>query len=185
MRFLGVAMLAAGCAALLCGAVEDYRTCQRKIDDISSERLRPGSQVHLSMPELNAWVAHQVPQGVRDTKLTVPSDNMAVGTALIDFAKVGTSLGHKPGWLMQKLLEGERPVSVTARIRSHAGEATVDVQSVEIAGMQIDGATLQFLIDHFLLTLYPNAAVGRPFELGGHMDRLEIRPAGVTVVIGE
>ena len=50
--------------------------------------------------------------------------------------------------------------------------------------MAIDGATLDFLIQHFLLPLYPNAIVGRPFTLSHRMDRLEIRPRGVTVVLG-
>ena len=53
------------------------------------------------------------------------------------------------------------PSKVTARIRSGGGEATVDVDRVEIGGMQIDGRTLQFLIENFLLPMYPEAAVGR------------------------
>jgi hypothetical protein len=85
---------------------------------------------------------------------------------------------------MSKLLEGERPVSVTARIRSAGGTATVDVERVEISGIVIDGRTLDFLIENILLPLYPNAVVGRPFELGHRIERLDVEPRAVGVVIG-
>jgi hypothetical protein len=60
----------------------------------------------------------------------------------------------------------------------------VDVQKVEISGMEIDGRTLDFLIQNVLLPLYPDAAVGRPFELGHHIERLDVQPGAVRVVIG-
>jgi hypothetical protein len=43
---------------------------------------------------------------------------------------------------------------------------------------------LDYLIRNYLLPNYPQAKVGQWFELGHRMDRLEIKPAGVTVVIG-
>ncbi len=150
-------------------------------------RLKPGTRVHLSPAELNAYVEQQVPtvtDGVRNPRIELLGPEMARGSALIDFAKVRSSQGHPPGWLMSRLLEGERPVTVTARIRSAGGTATVDVQSVDISGVQIDGRTLDFLIDHFLLPLYPTAAVNRPFELGYHIEKLDVQPGGVGVVIG-
>jgi hypothetical protein len=85
---------------------------------------------------------------------------------------------------MSKLLDGERPVGVTARIRSDAGRATVDVERVEISGVLIDGRTLDFLIQHVLLELYPNAVVGRPFELGHNIRKLDVEPRAVSVYIG-
>jgi hypothetical protein len=85
---------------------------------------------------------------------------------------------------MSQLLEGERPVTVTARLRSSGGNATVDVLSVQISGITLDGRTLDFLIQHFLLPVYPEAAVGRPFELGDRIERLDVQPGGVDVVVG-
>ena len=77
---------------------------------------------------------------------------------------------------------GERPVAVTARIRSGGGQATVDVEKVEISGIAMNGATLDFLIHNFVLPLYPDAAVGRPFPLGHRIDRLDVQGRGVTVI---
>jgi hypothetical protein len=55
---------------------------------------------------------------------------------------------------------------------------------VQISGITLDGRTLDFLIQHFLLPVYPEAAVGRPFELGDRIERLDVQPGGVDVVVG-
>ena len=85
---------------------------------------------------------------------------------------------------MSKLLDGERPVSVTARILSANGHATVNVQRVQVSGVEIDGRTLEFLMQNLVIPLYPNAAVDRPFQLGHRIERLEVERAAVGIVIG-
>jgi hypothetical protein len=177
-------LIAAALAALAFAAVEDYASARRKLDLIDSDRLRPGAKVTLTARELNAYVAHEVPPGVRDAKLKIVSPGVATGSALIDFGKVRRAQGHPPGWLMSKLLDGERPVNVTARIVSGNGRAKVKVERVQVSGVEIDGRTLEFLVENVLLPLYPNAAVDRPFELGHRIDRLEVEPAAVGIVIG-
>jgi hypothetical protein len=164
-------------------AYDNYLSAKRKIESIETGRLRGGSQVTLTYPELDAWVAKEAPSGVRNPRIQVTTRGVATGSALIDFAKVQRAQGHPPGWLMAKLLEGERPVSVTARIRSSAGSATVDVERVEISGITIDGRTLEFLIQNVLLAVYPDAVVGKPFDLGHGIDRLDVAPAAVSVRI--
>ena len=125
-------------AAVVGLAYDDYVSARQKFDQIETGRLRPGSRVTLSPRELDAYVAREAPAGVRNPRLELQA-GVARGVALIDFGKVRRAQGHPPGWLMSKLLDGERPVSVTARIRSANGQATVDVQKVEISGVAIDG----------------------------------------------
>jgi hypothetical protein len=110
---------------------------------------------------------------------------VALGTAVVDFGEVRRGQGNPPGWLMAKLLDGQRPVSVTARIESGRGEATVRVEKVEISGIAIDGRTLDFLIQNFVVPMYPAAAVDRPFAMGERIERLDVQPAGVGVFIGK
>lgn len=172
-------------AAVLSAAYTDLATCRQKFSLIESGRLRPGARVDLSARELNAYALAEAPEGVRDPLLVVSSPGVVTGRAMIDFGKVRRAQGYHPGWLMSKLLDGERPVSVTARIRSDAGHATVDVERVEISGILIDGSTLDFVIRNFLLVLYPNAAVGRPFELGHNIRKLDVEPRAVSVYIGQ
>ncbi len=180
-RFLALSIAA---VAALTAATTDYVSAKRKFDQIGSDRLQAGTRVVLTTRELNAWVEQELPQGVRNPKLEIPSPGVARGTALVDFGKVRRAQGHDPGWLMSRLLDGERPVTVTARISSGNGQATVDVQRVEISGLVIDGRTLDFLIQNVLLPLYPDAVVGRPFELGHRIEKLDVQPVAVGVLIG-
>ncbi len=163
---------------------DDLRTANRKIDEIRSDRLRPGTAVILTLPELNAWAISQLPDGVRNARLRVDAHGVATGTALVDLARVSRARGFDPGWMLSKLLEGDRPVTVTARIEARNGSATVTVKHVEISGLDIDGKTLDMLIEHVLLPVYPSAAVNRPFEMSHNIDRVEIDPSAVRVVIG-
>jgi hypothetical protein len=178
---LAVLFLAAGALAAVSS---DSASARRKIELIQSDRLKPGSRVELTTRELDAYVADQLPAGVRNPRLNVVTPGTATGSALVDFGKLRRSLGYDSGWLMSRLLDGERPVSVTARIESSGGRAKVDVRRVEISGLELDGATLDFLIRNVLLPLYPDAAVSRPFDLGYRIERLDVQPRGVGVVIG-
>jgi len=171
-------------ATALAAAYTDYASAKRKLDLIGSDRLQPGARVELTDLELNAYAQHEAPPGVRDPRLEIAASGLATGSAVVDFNRLQRAQGHPPGWLMTKLLEGERPISVTARVTSANGQARVDVERVTVSGMEIDGRTLDFLIHNFLLAVYPDAAVDRPFELSHHIDRLEVRPRGVNVVIG-
>jgi hypothetical protein len=183
----GVSVYALYLAAALGAPLDNYTSAQEKLARIEGDQAPAGSHIELSTAELNAYVRNEAPKvtdGVRNPHLELVGDGLARGTAMIDFARVQRSQGNPPGWLMAKLLEGERPVSVSVRIRSSKGLATVEVERVEISGMSIEGAALDFLIQHFVLGLYPNAVVGRPFPIGHRVERLDVRPRGVTVVVG-
>ena len=171
--------------ATLGAAPNDYLSAKQKIDSIENGGLKAGSRVELSVRELDAYAEQSVPEGVRNPRLQLVAPGMATGVAMVDFGKLRRALGYQTGWLMSKLLDGDRPVSVTARFRSAGGQATVDVQRVEIAGVAIDGRTLDFLIQNVLLPLYPDAVVGRPFELGHRIEKLDVGPAVVGVLIGK
>jgi len=161
-----------------------YSSACQKVNLIESGRLLPGARVDLSLAELNAYAAKEAPVGVRDAKLVLEGQETVTGTALVDFGKLRRAQGYEPGWLMSKLLDGERPVSATVRIHSGAGKVTVEVQRASISGLEIDGPTLDFLIQYFIVPFYPAATVGRPVALGFRIDRLQLAPSGVGVVIG-
>ncbi len=181
-RFL---LLAVPVIALLAAATTHYDSAKAKIDSITNDSLKPGSRVILSVPELQAYAEREVPDGVRDPRVSIIAPQTAKGSAIVDFLKLRQSLGYKTGWLMSRLLEGERPVTAVARITSANGRATVDVQSVTISGMEIDGNTLDFLIHNILLRMYPDAVIERPFELGHRIERLDVQPKAVSILIGK
>jgi hypothetical protein len=179
-RLLIVVSLVVG----MTSAFDLYTSARQKVDLIESGRLLAGARVDLSVSELNAFAAKEAPAGIRNVKLVLADQQVVSGTALIDFGKLRRSQGYEPGWLMSKLLDGERPVSATARIHSGAGKVTVDVERASISGLDIDGKTLDFLIQNFVIPFYPEAMVGRPVPMGFRIDRLQLAPAGVGVVIG-
>ncbi len=172
---------------LLPTAPSDYDAVVEKFSLIERGRLRPGSRVVLTPAELNAYARQEVadvaPDGVRNPRLEL-GPGTATASALIDFGKLRRAQGKPPGLLMSYLLDGERPVTITARIRSSQGTATVDVQQVQISGMTIEGGLLDFLIRDYLMRIYPNAKIGQPFALGHRIERLDVQPSAVDVFIG-
>jgi hypothetical protein len=178
-------LLAAAAAITMASGFDFYTSARQKVDLIESGRLRPGARVDLSLGELNAFAVKEAPEGVRNPKLVIAAPDTVSGTAQVDFGKLRRAQGYEPGWLLSKLLDGERPVSATARIHSGGGKVTVEVQRASISGLEIDGKTLEFIVQNFIVPFYPDAMVGRPVEMGFHIDRLQVVPAGVGVVIGK
>jgi hypothetical protein len=168
----------------LASGFDFYTSARQKVDLIESGRLLPGARVDLSLGELNAFASKEAPVGVRNAKLVLEGQDRVSGTALIDFGKLRRAQGYEPGWLMSKLLDGERAVTATARVQSGGGKVTVVVEKASISGLEIDGKTLDFIIQNFLLPFYPDAMVGRPVPMGFRIDRLQLAPAGVGVLIG-
>ncbi len=174
-------------AAPLDAGHPQYLSARRKLEQVERGGLKAGSRVAFTAAELSSYAHYEAqrayPDGVRNTAVKLGAD-VATGSATIDFGKIRRAQGQAPGWMMGKLLDGERPVRVTARIRSGGGKAVVDVQSVEVSGIAIEGAVLDFLIRNYLLANYPEAKVGEPFELGHRVERVEVRPAAVSLLIG-
>ncbi len=179
-RLLCVSSLVVGIAL----GFDLYTSASQKVNLIESGRLLPGARVDLSLAELNAYAAKEAPAGVRNARLVLEGQETVSGTAMVDFGKLRRAQGYEPGWLMSKLLDGERAVSATARIHSGGGKVTVEVQRASISGVEIDGKTLEFVIQNFIVPFYPSAMVGRPVAMGYRIDRLQLAPAGVGVLIG-
>jgi hypothetical protein len=173
---------------LLLAAVADPQAAHvsRKLDIIQSGKAKPGAVYVFTLAELNAWARvkapQEVPHGLRQPRLELGA-NSATGYALVDFLKIRQGAGEETNWLVAKLIEGEKRVKVTARIRSAKGQATVYLQRVEIGGLAVTGTTLDFLIHTFFLPLYPNAHIDEPFELADRIDRIEVTPAEARVYI--
>jgi hypothetical protein len=164
----------------------DYLNVQRKFQQIDKRQIKPGTRVPISSEEINAYVQAELPKvappGVRRPVVKLQGNDVATGSALIDFVKLRSAQGKPPNWLLRTLLEGEHEVEVTTRVRSAGGRATVDLQRVEVAGVPISGAALDFLVENYLLPNYQDAKIGRPFELALGVDRIEVRP-GVSYVV--
>ncbi|MCW5981545.1 MAG: hypothetical protein KIT09_25900 [Bryobacteraceae bacterium] len=171
-------------AGLGLASVTQYESAKRKIDLVANDQAARGSTITLTGDELAAYakgeIARSGEQGVREPQVKLGSGT-ATGTALIDFNKLMESNGRPPNWLLARLLDGEKPVAVTVRMESGNGLATVHVERVEVSGVALDGAALQFLIKQLFLPRYPDAKIGEPFELSHNMEEIRVQPANVLV----
>ena len=175
-------------ALLLFLGRDDFSSIQKKMDDIEKDHLKPGSRVFLPLRELNAYEQAQAvaiaPTAIRNARLEL-FEGSGTATAMVNFLELNKARGGASNWLMDKLLEGERPVKVTVHVQSNNVKARVDVDRVEIGGAAIQGAALDFLIQNYVIPQFPDAKIDQWFPLAHHMDHFEIHPSGVTVVIGK
>ena len=184
-----IALLALGIAASVPAAdpLTDplFARCANKFELIDSGQAKRGSVIEFTPAELNAWARGRVPQlteGVREPRLQLET-GAATGSALVDFAKIAKSRGLATNSLLGKLIEGERPLKVSVRLESGQGRATVYLTSVELSGVTVSGAFLDFLVKDFFVPLFPEAKINQPFELGDNIDRIDVRPDGAWVAI--
>jgi hypothetical protein len=178
-----------GSVTIVCahGAADPAATgVSRKLDLIQSGKAKPGSVFRFTSAELNAWVRMKAPtiiqDGFRQPRLTL-GNGEASASALIDFLKVRRASGVETNWLVSKLIQGEKLVKVRASIQSAHGHATVHLLQVEIGGLDVTGATLDFLVQNFFLPFYPDAQIDKPFDLADNVERIEVTPAAALVYI--
>jgi hypothetical protein len=179
--------LSMACVAATVPAPADYASARRKLDSIKEGKAPAGSTVVFTKPEIEAWarveIPKTIPQGFRDPRVEL-AEGAATGRATVDLLKMRQAQGQEMNWLIAKLIEGERPLAASVRLRSSGGWCTVDMTRVEISGVAATGSVLDFLVRTFFLSLYPDAKIGKPFELGYHIERIEVHPSGVAVRIG-
>jgi hypothetical protein len=184
---ISLAFVTAG-LLLLPAATSPADLAHRKFGQIENTKLPAGTRVDLTAAELNAWAADEAriwaPGATRNIHLEL-REGSATGTILIDFPKLNKAVtGEDPGWLMKNLFAGERPVTVTARFESSNRRARVDVERVEVSGVPIEGAALNFLIEEWLKPTFPDVKVNQWFNLGFRINRFAISPNLVSVYIG-
>lgn len=178
-------LLAIATAPALFAADPVFERAWNKLDAIDSGRARPGSVIEFTSAEWNAWAQVRVPQlaeGVRNPRIELGT-NTATGSALVDFLKIRQSQGIATNPVLAKLMDGERPVKASVRVDSGGGRCTIHLMRVEISGIAATGRVLDLLVSTLFEPLFPEAKIDQPFELGGNVDRIDIRPAGVRVTI--
>jgi hypothetical protein len=177
-------LLFAFTASVLLAADPLADSAQKKLDSISDRKLKPGAAVALSPREINAWIHEKAvkafPEGIRNERIEL-GPRTSDGTALVDLTKLGKSNSVNP--LIARLIEGERPLRVAIRVESSNGRATVFLTHVELSGVAVDGSILDFLIKHFVQPRYPDIKINEPFDLDFNIERIELQPGGVRVLI--
>ena len=178
-------LLALAAAFPLFAADTAFERAGKKLDRIESGQALPGSVIVFTPAEMNAWAQGRVPQmyqGIREPSVQLGTGT-ASGSAFVDFLKMRQGEGLATNSLIAKLIEGERPLKVSIQLESAHGRATATLMRLEISGIAVTGAPLNFLVNEFFLHLFPDAKVNQAFELPHNIERVELRPDGVRVTI--
>jgi hypothetical protein len=165
-------------------AADPATSAQQKLDSLSKGTARRGSVVEFSPTEVNAWaraeVPQVVPQGIRNISVELGAGTGSA-SALVNFLQMQQARGKETGRLMAWILSGERPLKVDLRVTSANGRCTVFLTRVELSGVVLSGATLDYVIQSFFRPLYPDAHINEPFELADNIDRIDFLPSGIRV----
>lgn len=184
---IAVVLLFLALPAGLATATADATAAQRKFDMIEGGKAPPGTRVDFTQTELISWMQQEAaaltPGAARDLRLSL-GNNQATGFARINFLKLrrSESSGFSE-WLLQSMVSGEKPVSVTVRFESRGGQARVTPERVEISGVAIEGRALELLIQVYLRATFPSARVNDWFPLDSHVERFTVSPGRVSVLM--
>jgi hypothetical protein len=162
-----------------------YERAWNKMDLIESGRAKPGSVIVLTPAELNAWARTRIPQmydGIRDPRIELGT-NTATAAAFVDFAKARHPEGASSRGILDRMIEGERPVKISVRIESSRGQAALRLTSVSISDVAVTGSVLDFFVSAVFQPMFPEAYLNERFELLDNIERIEARPSGVRVYI--
>ena len=169
-------------AAALYAATPLADAVDSKLNLIDSGHARRGSVIVFTSAELNAWARARVPPmypGVRDPSITLGTGT-ASGFAMIDLLKMRQG---PTNIFIAKLIEGERPLKVFVQLDSAGSRATAKLTRLEISGVAVTGAPLDFLVNQFFLKMFPDAKVNQPFDLRDNMESIQLRPDAVRVTM--
>jgi len=155
---------------------------QTKLDKLGDGEYKAHEVVEFPPEEINAWAARKVPEvvpeGLRNGRVEL-GNGTVIASALVDFAKIRRTTNP----LVARLIEGEHPLKVFMRLQSSGGRCTVYLTRVELAGIVLEGTVLDFLIQNFFKTLFPDSKINQPFEIGFDIDRIEVTPQAVRVTL--
>jgi hypothetical protein len=149
-----------------------YSSAEQKFNQIQSDANGGKAQTTtLTADEISAYVNEggvNLPTGVENVKF---SGKPGVVTAVtrVDFDKITAGKSSMNPLMM--LFSGQHDVTVTADARGSQGRATVNVQTVEIDGVTVPRAALEFFVSRYLQPKYGNnVGLNNNFVMPSHVD---------------
>jgi hypothetical protein len=128
----------------------------------------------LSEREINAYLASekvQLPTGVRSVRFT-GQNGVLNTTARVDFdAITAQSQSSNP---LLSLFSGVHDVHAVAHASGSGGKGRVDIDSIDIDGVNVPRMALQFFIDHYIRPKHPEVGMRSVFDLPARIDTANI-----------
>jgi hypothetical protein len=131
--------------------------------------------------EGNAYFAAgrvKLPASVQQLRYSTTPDTVNA-VARIDFdVLTQNSTSNNP---LLSLFSGVHDVRVIAGASAQNGTATVSAQSVEIDGVTVPRMALEYFVNKYLTSKYPNVGMTSHFKLPSRVDSAKVETAKVTV----
>ena len=138
--------------------------------------------VTFTADELSAFVNEGgviLPAGVSDVKFAGKSGTIT-GTTKVDFDKITSGKSSMNPLMM--LFSGMHDVTVTADGQGSGGRATVNVQTVEIDGVTVPHAALEYFVNKYVQPKYgPNVGLNSTFQMPAHVDSAVVGDNTLTI----
>jgi hypothetical protein len=151
---------------------KNYSSAEQKFNQIQSDANGGKAQTTtLTADEISAYVNEggvTLPVGVENVKFSGRSGTVTAVTR-VDFDKITAGKSSMNPLMM--LFSGQHDVTVTADAQGSQGRATVNVQTVEIDGVTVPRAALEFFVSRYLQPKYGNSVgLNNNFAMPSHVD---------------
>jgi hypothetical protein len=162
-----------------------YVSMERKIAHLkqNAERAQPDSKpTEITQDEANAYFAEggvKMPKGVSDLKLAA-SPGTLDGHAKVDFDVITEKARSRNP--LYAVFTGVHDAHVVAQANGARGTGTITVQKVELDGIEIPQTLLQFFVDRYLKSKYPNVGLTSAFKLPLRIDSAVVENGKVVLV---
>ena len=135
----------------------------------------------LTEDEINDYVASgrvQLPKGVNKVRLQGTSGEVTAFLT-VDFDKIRE--GQESSNPLMGLFSGVHDVTVNANAAGSGGQGRVHVNTVSLDGTEIPHMALQFFVDKYITSKYPNIGMDSKFQLPDKIDTATVGYHKLTV----
>jgi len=108
--------------------------------------------------------------------------NRPQGWAEVNFDQLKNRFPTASNSVVDYFLQGTHTLGVEGTFYSSNGMGRFDLETVTLDGITLPRSVVDFLMEHYLKTRYPNAAVDRPFRLPFSIDRISVETGSVLMV---
>ena len=140
--------------------------------------------LQITEPEANSYLRYELapsfPSGVSQVRLTF-QPNRILGSSVVDFDKLKEGRRVPPNPLADFLLRGEHTVAAQGTVWGANGAAEFHLEWVTLDGVTLPRAVVEFLIEYYLQSRFPGAAINRPFLLPFAIDSLRAETGSVVL----
>lgn len=147
-------------------------SADRKFEKIQANASKPKpdqTPTTFTERELNAYVNTyvQLPKGVKQATFT-GSGGVVTTNATVDFDQV--TEGARSSNPLLALFRGTHEVQVVSHAQARGGQGQVQIDSVSIGGVEVPRMALEFFVDKYVTSKYPNLGMDSRFRLPARVD---------------